>query len=150
MPNEVKAALVNVVSFSRIGEEEDTPMRLRCNGQMRPTTGGCMLRYREVQTEEGTGETLVQDIVLNIQPDRVTMTRMGDYGTTLVFVRERRFEGAYHTPFGDLALALYTTQLDVKMGPEGGSVHLEYQLDMQGNYAAVQVIDVTYTIEGAC
>ncbi|MBQ2952126.1 MAG: DUF1934 domain-containing protein [Clostridia bacterium] len=150
MANEVRPVMVNVVSFSRVGEEEETPMRLRCSGQMRPTSGGCMLRYREVQTEESTGETLVQDVVLNIQPDRVSMTRMGDYGTTLVFVRERRFEGAYHTPFGDLALALYTTQLDVRLNADGGSVHLEYQLDMQGNYAAVQVIDVTFAAEGAC
>lgn len=150
MANDIKPVLVTIVSSARVGEEEEAPMRLRCNGQMRPTTCGCMLRYQEVQTEEGTGQPIVQDVVLSIQPDRVTMTRMGDYGTTLVFVKERRFEGAYNTPFGELALALYTTQLSVQHGPEGGSVHLEYQLDMQGSYAAVQVIDVTYTTEGAC
>lgn len=150
MADKIKPVLVTLMSYTRAGDEEDAPMRIRCSGQMRLTTGGCMLRYTEVQTEEGTGATLSQDVILNIQPDRVTMTRLGDYGTTLVFVRDRRFEGSYHTPFGELAVALYTTQLSVQHGPEGGNVHLEYQLDMQGNYAAVQVIDVTYTAEASC
>ena len=69
---------------------------------------------------------------------------------TNILVKDRRFEGAYHTPYGDLELALFATQVNVQAGPESGSVHLEYQLDMQGSYAAVQVIDVTYTTEGAC
>ena len=51
---------------------------------------------------------------------------------------------------GDLELALFATQVNVVIQEDGGSVHLEYQLDMQGSYAAVQTIDVTWTVEGAC
>ena len=150
MANEVKPVLVTLMSQARTATEEDAPMRLRCAGQLRQTAGGYMLRYQEGQTDGASGEPISQDVILALQPDRVTMTRLGAYGTTLVFVKDRRFEGAYRTPFGDLGLALFPTQVNVQMGENSGSVHLEYQLDMQGSYAAVQVIDVTYTAEGAC
>ena len=150
MEQKVRPVMVTLVSASHAdGAEPETPIRLRCQGEMRRTSNGCMLRYKEVQTDEDSRQTLTQDVILAIQPDRVTMTRLGAYGTTMVFMKDRRFEGAYHTPYGDLALALFTTQVNSQIGDECGSVHLEYQLDMQGSYAAVQTIDVTYVSEGA-
>ena len=144
--------IVTLSSYARAENgEKEQPIRLMCHGKMRLTADGCMLRYQEVQQDD-TGETLAQDVILNVQntPEpRVTMTRLGDYGTTMVFVKDRRFEGAYHTPFGDLGLALYAMQVQCKVAEDCGSVHLEYQLDMQGSYSAVQCIDVSWCQESS-
>ncbi len=129
--------------------EAEAPIRMMCHGHIRQVPSGFMLRYQEVQQDDETKQTLVQDVMLTLQPDRVTMNRLGDYGTTMVFVRGTRFEGAYHTPFGDLGMALYTTKVDCSLSLERGSIHLEYQLDMQGSYAAVQMIDIAYQAENA-
>ncbi len=144
--------IVTLSSYSR-GEhgEKEQPIRLMCRGKMKPTSEGCMLRYEEVQQDD-TGATLRQDVILNIQTGaqpRVTMNRLGEYGTTMVFVKDRRFEGAYHTPYGDLAMALFAMQVQCKVAEDHGSVHLEYQLDMSGNYSAVQCIDVSFCAEGS-
>ena len=152
MENKMIPVIVTLQSYAR-GErgEKEQPIKLMCRGRMRPTGDGCMLRYQEVQQDD-TGETLAQDVILNVQttPDpRVPMTRLGDYGTTMVFVKDRRFEGAYHTPYGDLALALYAMQVQCKVAEDHGSVHLEYQLDMQGSYSAVQCIDVSFCAESS-
>lgn len=144
--------IVTLSSYTRGDhDEKDEIIRLMCHGKMRPTSEGCMLRYQEVQQDD-SGETAVQDVILNIQntPEpRVTMTRLGEYGTTMAFVKDRRFEGAYHTPFGDLMMALYAIQVQVKVAEDCGSVHLEYQLDMQGSYSAVQCIDVSFCAESS-
>ena len=144
--------LVTLSSYAK-GEhgEKEQPIKLMCHGKLKPTADGCMLKYQEVQQDD-TGATQAQDVILNIQQKdgpRVTMTRMGDYGTTMVFVKDRRFEGAYHTPFGDLALALYAMQVQCKVEEDHGHVHLEYQLDMQGSYSAVQCIDVSFCAESS-
>ncbi|MBE5796853.1 MAG: DUF1934 domain-containing protein [Clostridiales bacterium] len=150
MNKNAKPVLVTLVSGSHSGDSEPEELvRLRCQGELKETSTGYLLRYQEVQTDDETGKTVSQDVILSLQPDRVTMNRLGAFGTTMVFVKDRRFEGAYHTPYGDLGLALFATQVSCRLGPDSGSVHLEYQLDMQGNYAAVQTIDVTYTAEGA-
>ena len=144
--------LVTLSSYAK-GEhgEKEQPIKLMCHGKLKLTADGCMLKYQEIQQDD-TGATNAQDVVLNIQPKdgpRVTMTRLGDYGTTMVFVKDRRFEGAYHTPFGDLGLALYAMQVQCKLGEDYGSIHLEYQLDMQGSYSAVQCIDVSFCAESS-
>lgn len=150
MENNVKPVWVTLISSSRTDDaEQEQPIRMRCQGQLRETSGGFMLRYQEIQTDDATGQSQTQDVILSLQPGRVTMNRLGPFGTTMVFVKDRRFEGAYRTPYGDLELALFATQVTCQAGPESGYVHLEYQLDMQGSYAAVQTIDVTYTTEGA-
>lgn len=150
MDKKTRPVLVTLVSGSHAeGGEKEELIRLRCQGELRESTSGYLLKYQEVQTDEDSGVTVTQDVILSLQPDRVTMNRLGAFGTTMVFMKDRRFEGAYHTPYGDLGLALYTTQVSCRLGPENGSVHLEYQLDMQGSYAAVQTIDVTYAAEEA-
>lgn len=131
------------------GEREEG-IRLMCRGKMRPTADGCMLRYEEIQ-EDDNGTTVSQDVILNIQQTpqpRVTMSRLGDFGTTMVFVKEQRFEGAYRTPYGDLALALYAMQVQVRLTQDSGHIHLEYQLDVQGGFPTVQGIDVSFCAEG--
>ena len=150
MEQKTTPVLVMLSSHAR-GEkgEIESPIRLMCRGKLRESANGCMLRYEEVQTDDETGMSVKQDVILNLQPGRVTMTRLGPFGTTMVFVKDRRFEGAYHTPYGDLELALFATRVDVKLAEDHGSVHLEYQLDMQGNYAAVQVIDVSWCAESS-
>ena len=153
MDTKMTPVIVTLSSYAR-GErgEKETPIKLMCHGRLRPTSDGYMLRYQEVQTDDSTGENAVQDVILTLQPmdgPRVTMTRLGDYGTTMVFVKERRFEGAYHTPYGDLGLALYAMQVQCKLAEDHGSVHLEYQLDMQGSYSAVQCIDISYCAESS-
>ena len=144
--------LVTLSSYAK-GEhgEKEQPIKLMCHGKLKLTADGCMLKYQEIQQDD-TGANNAQDVILNIQPKdgpRVTMTRLGDYGTTMVFVKDRRFEGAYHTPYGDLALALYAMQVQCKVAEDHGSVHLEYQLDMQGSYSAVQCIDVSFCAESS-
>lgn len=152
MENKMIPVIVTLSSYARgdHGEKEQA-VKLMCHGRMRPTADGCMLRYEEVQQDD-TGESVTQNVILNIQngsEPRVTMTRIGDYGTTMVFVKDRRFEGAYHTPFGDLGLALYAMQVQCKVADDHGSIHLEYQLDMQGSYSAVQCIDVSFCAESS-
>lgn len=152
MENKMIPVIVTLSSYAR-GEngEKEQPIRLMCHGRMRHTDDGCMLRYQEVQQDD-SGESVTQDVILNIQnghAPRVTMTRMGDFGTTMVFVKDRRFEGAYHTPYGDLGLALYAMQVQCRVAEDHGSVHLEYQLDMQGSYSAVQCIDVSFCAESS-
>lgn len=125
------------------GETEE-PICLMTTGELKPTPSGYVLRYQESQTDEGDGSVLTQDIILMMQPGRVSMTRLGDFGTSMVFVKDRRFEGVYRTPYGDMDMALFATQVNVNLGEDHGSVYLEYQLDIQGGYASMHTMQLEY------
>lgn len=126
----------------------DTPIRIMTTGKLKPTSTGYMLRYVESATDEGTGEIMSSPVTLTLQPDRVVMNRAGEFGSTMVFVKDTRFQGLYHTPYGDMGLALYTTHVYCKAAKDKGTVRLEYQIDMNGRYAATQTIALDYVAEG--
>lgn len=126
------------------GEADDGPIQMMTTGELTLTEHGYLLRYQESQPDENDGAMVTQEIILDLQPDRVTMTRVGDFGTSMVFVRGRRFEGVYHTPYGDLDMAVYATRVSCRLAPEKGSVHLQYQLDLQGSFAAMHELQLEY------
>ena len=75
----------------------------------------------------------------------VTVARKGAFASDLVFRQGHRFEGSYHTPYGDLSMGIYPTQVDYSVNPEGdGAVSLRYQLDIQGRYASVHKLDTAF------
>jgi|GEM_PF-104904 len=126
------------------GEDgEDDAIRMVTMGELTAVPGGYVLQYQEAQQEEN-GQLVTQDIVLQLQPERVTMTRVGEFGTSMVFMKDRRFEGIYHTPYGDMDMAVYATRVRCDLGDEAGSVHLKYQLEMQGNFTAMHELRLSY------
>ncbi len=103
-----------------------------------------VLRYRESQEDEATGEIVDSDIELDLSKNQVIMTRVGDFSSMMVFSRDRRFEGRYRTPYGDMEMAVFTRKLKCDLGEKEGSVHLEYQLHLQGNYASSNELHLAY------
>ena len=147
MKEQIIPVLVTLSGTSDASGQDDT-IRVMTKGQLRLTPSGYMLRYQETQTDDGDGSVMTQDIILNMQPGRVSMTRLGDYGTTMVFVKDTRFEGKYRTPFGDLDMALYATQVQTELSPEKGCIRLKYQLELQGSLAGVNTLHLEYAVSG--
>lgn len=139
---------LTLVSSSRDDEgAADEPIRIMTTGKLKPTTTGFMLRYVESAADDNTGEVISSTVTLTLQPDRVVMSRAGEFGSTMVFVKDTRFQGLYHTPYGDMGLALYTTHVYCKAERDKGAVRLEYQIDMNGRYASTQTIALDYVAE---
>lgn len=134
--------LLKMTSIVR-GEETTEPMQLLCRGELRKTPSGYMLRYEENLPVDDK-EVMKNDVILSMSENRVSMSRPGEFGTTMVFVKEQRFEGEYRTPYGGMSMAIYPTHVYCNASEASGRVHLEYQLDFQGRYASMNTIDIEY------
>ena len=78
-----------------------------------------------------------------------TMSRDGEYATDMVFRMGCRYEGSYHTPYGDMELAVFCTRLRYDPGVRtGGEVQLSYQLDLNGAFAAVHDLEMRLIRQG--
>ena len=135
--------VVRLCGITGEGSDEDV-IRVMTTGKLRRTPSGYLLRYQAMETDDSTGAVMTQDIILNLQPGRVSMTRLGDYGATMVFVKDRRFESKYRTPYGDLDMGVYATQVQCDLSPERGKVHLKYQVDLQGSFASMNTLHLEY------
>ena len=59
MEQKATPVLVTLTSSAHSeGGDQDTPIRLRCQGQLKQTASGFMLRYQEIQTDDETGKTV--------------------------------------------------------------------------------------------
>lgn len=111
------------------------------------TSGTLALHNEQSATicyEETLDESMPpQTVEITIEDDCATMQRGGDYSTSMVFRKDCRYEGEYHTPFGDMELAVFCTRLNCQLGPDGGLIRLRYQLDLNGRFAAVHEMELT-------
>ncbi len=145
-----KPVMINLLAIARYDHTPDYPIQFMTRGKLKMgDRDNAVLEYTESQQDEETGEITTALITLLLEINRVTMTRTGDYSNTMVFVPEQRFEGVYQTPFGSMDMAVMSRGVQCDIGEKKGSVHLKYQLDIQGNYASTNELHLEYTANGS-
>lgn len=145
-----KPVLINLLAIARYDHAPDYPIQFMTKGKLRiGDEDSAVLEYTESQQDEETGEITTALVTLSMEKNRVTMTRNGDYSNTMVFVPEQRFEGVYQTPYGAMDMAVFSRRVRCDIGDRKGSVHLKYQLDIQGAYASSNELHLEYTENGS-
>ena len=145
-----KPVLINLLAIARYDHAPDYPIQFMTKGKLRiGDEDSAVLEYTESQQDEETGEITTALVTLSMEKNRVTMTRHGDYSNIMVFVPEQRFEGVYQTPYGAMDMAVFSRRVRCDIGDRKGSVHLKYQLDIQGAYASSNELHLEYTENGS-
>ena len=148
MKNRQIPVFINLLATARYPQMPAYPIQFMTMGQLEfRSPEEATLTYVESQEDEETGENITSDIRIDLRKGQVTMVRIGDFSNSMVFVQNRRFEGAYHTPYGELDMAVFTKEASFTLGPSSGSLHLKYQLHIQGNYASSNELHLEYMAE---
>ena len=141
---------INLLAIARYDHMPDYPIQFMTVGNLYYTNpDDAVLQYAESQQDEETGEITKADISLSLRDGRITMERKGDFSNTMVFAKGQRFEGVYHTPYGEMDMAVYTREAACRFGQSEGNIHLKYQLNIQGNYASTNELHLEYRSEQA-
>ena len=140
--------LINLLATARYDQTPDFPIQFMTKGHLSMIREGeAMIEYTESIQDDDSGETMTAKVLLQLSGNRVTMTREGDVSNTMVFIPSHRSEGIYQTPYGSLNMGVYARNVDCRIGPDSGSVHLKYQLDIQGNYTSSNELHLEYHAE---
>ena len=139
-----KQVLVSITGWTREDDAPEDAMRLLTTGTMSGQEDAWRIDYTETQPDDES-----HDVTLTMGKGVVTMQRTGPFGTSMVFEQGRRFEGSYRTPYGDLDMGVFATHVKyrVQEGPVG-EVNLTYQLDLQGQFAAVHELRIRFCPAG--
>ena len=136
---------INLLAIARYDRMPDYPIQFMTVGNLSYTSPDeVLLQYVESQQDEETGEIMKADVSLFLHDGRITMERKGDYANTMVFAKGQRFEGIYHTPYGEMDMAVYTREAACRFGKAEGNMHLKYQLNIQGSYASTNELHLEY------
>ena len=125
--------LISLDAQSNTENQPEDTMRLITTGELFDRGNEVVIRYEESLDENEPP----QKIEILVRDNVITMHRQGTYDANMVFQKGQRYESQYHTPYGDLDMALYCTKATFSMDSEGGEMALQYQLDLGGQFAAV-------------
>lgn len=140
-----KQVLLSVTGTAQNPQEDEDAVRLLTTGTLTGDNDAWRLNYTETQPD-GSG---THEITVTLDKGVVIMQRQGEYATSMVFEKGCRFEGSYATPFGELAMGVYATQVKYQVDPQtGGEVNLQYQLDLQGQFAAMHELRIRFCPAG--
>ena len=139
--------VINLASLASYEGITDDPIQVVTTGTLFHKGNAKHLRYTESMEDEETGQVTESEILLVLKKDQVMMNRMGDYINTMLFQRNKHYETTYHTPFGDLPMAVYARDVRCDLGDKGGKVHLKYDLSMQGSYASTNELHLEYWMQ---
>lgn len=131
--------LINIKSNAYRDEEADEPINLITFGHLTLDDSKRILEYDETLDES----LPAQHVTLTIEKDSMVMSRDGAYSTQMIFSRGQRYEGQYHTPYGAMELALFCNRLKWDLNETGGFVELRYQMDINGQFAAIHDLSLT-------
>lgn len=77
---------------------------------------------------------------IKIEDDRVTLSRLGDSNTHMVFEVGKKHRSYYATPFGTFDIGIMTRSMNVDIDDDKGNIDIKYLLEV--NNAPVGVNDI--------
>lgn len=124
-----------IISIKGTQEYENAPpdtMELVTQGWLQQDgAGGFTLSYQESEVTglEGTLTTF------QVEAERVTLMRFGEYNSQMVFQEGRRHLSMYDTPYGSMAIGVNTHRLRAELDERGGDIEIDYNLEIDHTVA---------------
>ncbi len=119
------------------GAEEET-MELVTEGILQREQGAYTLSYQESEVT-GLGGTLT---TFQIEPDCVTLMRVGEVNSQMVFQKGRRHMSLYETPYGSFAVGINTRRMRADLDDQGGEIEIDYNIEIDHKVAGINLFHI--------
>ena len=133
-----------VISIKGMQKYEGTPpdaMELVTKGRLAREGGSYTLSYQESELT-GLGGTLT---TIQVDGEQVTLMRMGEFNSQMVFQEGRRHLSMYNTPYGAMAIGVHTRHLMAELNDQGGDIEVDYTIEVDHALAGRSVFRINVT-----
>ncbi len=83
---------------------------------------------------------------VELEQDRITMSRLNGRSTFMLFERDKSFDSLYETEYGSLSMKIYTLFMSWSVLKDHGVIRLRYQIETDGSYPWVQEITIRFAL----
>ncbi|MBQ8080896.1 MAG: DUF1934 domain-containing protein [Clostridia bacterium] len=135
-----KNVILSAVGYTKNHGIPEDAVKLFTTGFLSDTDGGWRLRYSETEPETNAKSR----VTLTMSDGAVEMTREGPMSTSMVFKTGQRFQGVYATPYGQLDMGIFPSEVQYRIGSDDGEINISYQLDLQGQHAADHELHIRF------
>ena len=114
-------------------DQEPDTIELVTEGFMNYEDGGWNITYEESELTGLEGVTTT----FRVEPQKVTLTREGKLNSQMVFEEGIAHDSLYQMDFGALMLTVKATRVYYDIVPDGGTIDLIYNIDIENSAAGV-------------
>ena len=107
------------------GTDPDT-MDLVTEGKLAVQDGALCLSYEESELTGMEGTTTV----FQVEPEKVTLLRLGSVQSEMVFEEGRRHMSLYSTPYGNMEIGVRARRLNSTLELTGGRLEIDYDIEI--------------------
>lgn len=107
------------------GTDPDT-MELVTEGKLAVQDGALCLSYEESELTGMEGTTTV----FQVEPQKVTLLRLGSVQSEMVFEEGRRHMSLYSTPYGNMEIGVRARRLNFTLELTGGRLEIDYDIEI--------------------
>lgn len=115
-----------------VGQEPDV-IELVTPGTLEAIDGGWEISYQESDLTGMDGVTTV----FRVEKEKVTLNRTGKLVSEMIFREGVAHESLYKMEFGALLISVCATQIRWQITPDGGTVDLIYNIEIEQSAAGV-------------
>ena len=135
MEKEVVISIKGVQKYE--GTAPDT-MELVTKGRLSRVGESYTLSYQESELTglEGTLTTI------QVDGEQVTLMRIGEFNSQLVFQEGRRHLSMYNTPYGAMSIGVNTRHLMASLTDQGGDIEVDYTIEVDHALAGRNVFRI--------
>ena len=123
----MKDVWISIHSIQDVDESEENSLEFTTDGYYYYDGENGCLSYMETEVTglEGTRTSVI------VMPDQVVVDRDGMVTSRMVFKEGLKNSFLYNTPFGQATMGIDTRSIRREMGENGGSVEIDYVVDME-------------------
>lgn len=128
-----RKVLLNICGRQAYEDQEPDKVELVTEGLMELSDGGWNISYEESDLTGLTGVTTT----FRVEPGKIILTRRGKLYSQMVFRQDVPHESLYQMDFGALMMRVCARQVWFDITPEGGSIDLVYDIEIENTAAGV-------------
>ena len=131
--------IISIRGMQSYEDAEDETIELVTEGRLEEDgSDGFTLSYQESELTglEGTLTTF------QIEKDRITLMRVGEVNSQMVFEEGRRHLSMYNTPYGALSIGISTRRMKTNLGRSGGDIEIDYAIEIDHAVAGQNLFQI--------
>ena len=122
-----KSVIISIRGVQSLNDDPPEVIELVTEGRLMDCgDAGYTLSYQESELTglEGTLTTF------QVEPDCITLMRMGEFNSQMVFQPGRRHFSMYDTPYGALSIGVNTKKMRADLDENGGEIEIDYAIEI--------------------
>ena len=134
-----KAVVISVKGIQKYEGAPPDVVELVTEGVLARYGKSYTLSYQESELTglEGTLTTI------HVDGDEVSLMRVGEFNSQMVFREGRRHLSLYNTPYGAMTIGVHTRHLLAELGDQGGELEVDYSVEVDHTVAGRNVFHIS-------